>query len=511
MVQSFKKLKKRAAIRTVSYSVLLGCSLALILFGGLFIFFKRTEQAFPWWGYVLCGGVALLGFGLTLLIGYPTTKRFAKKLDSTYSLGERVQTMIEFAAIEGEIVELQRIDTEHALSTLPKKKKGAWQFFKVVIPPVLAAASVTASLLIPAKVTPPPAPTPPPKEEVFEAEWFDIADLETLIKNVDESELSEDLQRVYLTSLEDLLTLLTAETPPPKAQVLSAVSLSMELILSVTTQANSYNALYLGMKEKTELTSLAKGLKDSGWAYQALGDVNVFNYDTLTGKKKDLYGKITEFLTTYRADLEAKLDEAVGGLADTEAKAAFVAYVTEYTKRLDEVFAVDGVKAVPETDELKVGVKTLKEKLFGLIAELDNGYSLEGVKGLASTYIKEFHGETGVTSALSEQAYTFMMKEYVLENLGKIFKVNPPKDPLTEEEESKPGDNTSGGGGELNYPNSGLVLDPSDGKLKPYGELLSTYYNRIMKLTETEEGEEPKISEELKGYIEAYFKALQTK
>ena len=75
---------------------------------------------------ILCIGI---GSAVTLVVGMafflikrPTDKRVAKRLDISFGLNEKVQTMVAFRDEEGAMIEIQRNDTESILSEIHSKR-----------------------------------------------------------------------------------------------------------------------------------------------------------------------------------------------------------------------------------------------------------------------------------------------------------------------------------------------------------------------------------------------------
>ncbi len=509
MIQSFTKLKKRAVLRSVGYSILLGGSCGLFAFGGIWVLFKRLPVAFPWWGYLaLALGVTLLVGGIALLATYPTTKRFARRLDRDYGLGERAQTMVEFSGKNGEIVDLQRENTEAVLSTLPKKKPTVGKVFQCVLPVVLSVAMATTAFFVPARKIITYEPIPEEDLPIDLTVW-EISDLQEIIDNVrSDKDFTVKLQPLYLESLQSILNLVQKDPAPTKGEVLSAVGLSMTLMFDITNKANTYNALSQGMKGKAQLTSLSDTFKESATVYTTLG-INKFDYDTIKGQKSTLNVKVVERVGKYANILNNELSG--------KEKADYESYVADYVEALNLAKTSDVWKGVVDEDALKQGILTLGQALQDSSDRMNNDYhlSLDGAKNHVTKSLETFTAEEGaVTRELTEQAYSYLMRDYVLHGLSRIFKVAVPVDPVDVEDSSNeedPGNQTEGDDGELAWGNDSLVLDPTDGKQKPYTEILSTYYKPIMDMLQpSEEGEEETVSlpEDIQQYLKDYFQSL---
>ncbi len=507
MVEKFVQLKKKAVIKALLYALLVGVSFAALLFGGLFAFSKLTDKSLSWLWYLLSwlGGLLLVGGGV-LLFTYPTTKRFAKYLDETYSLGERVRTAVEFSGKEGVVLDLQRGQTQEVLSTLPKKKKTLWWAVKIFLLPLLAAATVTTAIVLPKKEEPAP---PPYEEPVYETTLYNVKDLEALIANIKGSALPDEMKTTYLTGLNALLALIQTEAPTQK-EVLASVNGLMQLIIDVTREGNGYNAVVAAAKAPA-LAPMVTALKESGVAYQSLEGVSLYSYATLTNREEGLLQATTAAWKKYIDTLSAEISR----LGAEE----YARYATEYVALLDEVLAEEKVAAMAQEDGLKGALSAVREGLYKATQRLATpdaggetygGKSFSTIKAETALAMEKTYNvnEINAVEVLGKQAYAVMIKDYTLHTLSNIFSVSIPQE--GEEEvgnEGTGGSGGGGGGGNMEYPDDGLVLDPTDGQYKPYGLLLADYYKKV---TELMEGDE-EISEELKAYIKAYFEGLQTK
>ncbi len=512
MVESFVKLKKRAARNACLYALLTGVSSAAFVFGVLFIVCRLAELSFPLYGQILiAAGVGLLVGGILLALTYPTTKRFAKTLDKRYALGEKVQTMVEFSAQEGAILEMQRARTEEALQTLPKQKKGFKSVLKVGLLPFLAVAVVATSFALPQKGVAQPPVEPPEQEEIYGKDKFDVKDLEVLIKNVTESTLPDGLKLVYLAQLNGLMEKITAEEDIPLREVKAAVELSMKLIIDVTKEYNTYNLFVKeiggdeGLAEKQ--ATFVKALKDSGAVYKTVQGTNVYYYESLKGLDGSLYSGVQAALASYSTELTAPIDEIT-------TQNAYRGYVDGVLADIEGVLALEGVVGLAETDGIKRALTTFKTELDATkdLFAADSGYGINDIKAEAKKVVGGLINGSktngGLASPLKDQANVVMLKDYVLATLSKIFGVDIPYEGEGEEPDDGPG---GGGTGEGSRPNEGWVLDPADGTYKPYMDIVAKYYKNVSDLLDEDKNNPngSQIPVELREYLEAYFNTLQ--
>ncbi len=508
MVTKFVQLKKRAVVNALLYAALMGACAAALLFGGLFLFVKLTARELAWYWYLLgCLGGFLSVGGLLLAFTYPTTKRYAKYLDETYRLGEKVRTAVEFGKQEGVVLDLQREQTEQALSSLPKRKKGWVWAVKLFLAPALAVAVLTTSLLVPAKKK----AEPPYQEPLYQTTLYNVKDLQQLIDNIKASALPETRKEVYLAGLNGLLALIQTEAPTQR-EVVAAVNSLMLLMITTTREENSYNAVVAAAKEQTALSAMVTALNDSGKGYQSVEGVSLYSYATLTGREKALLEVATATWTEYIESISTDVTRLE--------VAEYVAYANEYVNALDEVLADEKVKALADTDGVKRAITAIRTGFYESADRLshvdDNGETYGGKQfatvkaetllALEDTY--NVNEAVNGVETLGKQAYGVMIKDYALQTLSNIFSVPIPAEGTEEGGGDDAGGGSGGGGsGSMEYPDDGLVLDPTDGQYKPYWLLLADYYKKVTELMEANE----EMSEELKAYIKAYFEGLQTK
>ncbi len=511
MIDSFKKLKNRELKKRIAYSALMGISVGVLIFGVLFLIFKLTETPFPWYGYAISGAVGALVSVLLLWVFYPTDKRYARTLDCKYGLGERVQTMVEFAGQEGAVLELQREQTEQALRALPTLKKDWKWAVKLFVLPLLATSVLVTSLAIPKPKQPQPATPPPPSgEEPFEwDEWVKL-DLETLIANVQSSTLTDNLKPAYVLLLEELLDKLTAETPPTQKEMLTAVKGGMDLLIDLTKTENSYNAYVSAIKEnKPNLAwtgSLATALTESAKAYEKVDGTDKRRFEKVQACTR------VKLQAPIEVSLQGYADEVRGKIADY-GQAEYISFVNDYTAELDLLFAHGGVAALADDEGITTELLTLKTALQDTVGLFDEGYILSAVKGSAGrafdAFIRNTNGDAGVILTLAEQANTVLIKDYTLYTLGYIFDVAVPNEDEELEEGRDPNETPPD---EDEYLYDGMILDPITNTFVSYHELVSRYRETLNRLLEADAAaDDPQITKELETQIKAFLKTLEQK
>ncbi len=202
MDNGFRKFKQKQRTSAIVRALLAGISLGVIVVAAFWLIAKLSsaEANFLLWG-LIGGGLALVVIGVLLAVLLPTDKRLAKRLDTKLELNEKVQTMIAFREEEGEMIQLQRDDTQEILMQAPGKKmrsKSAWVF---AVLPVLACGCLIGSILVKAQEPEPPAP---PVDPTWRLDQFDRQNLDDLIKHVQDSAMDAAPKDAVVLQLEGL-------------------------------------------------------------------------------------------------------------------------------------------------------------------------------------------------------------------------------------------------------------------------------------------------------------------
>ncbi|MDE7256921.1 MAG: hypothetical protein K2N50_03060, partial [Clostridia bacterium] len=152
MSENFRKIKKKYMTVAIVAGAILGACLGVALTCTLAVIFKTCAVNFHWALYIPVALVLSAGAGwLFFLLLKPDDKRIAKKLDSEFALNQKVQTMVEYAGVEGDLPELQRQQTDEVLGGVAKKRVNLKWLLKFAVVPVVAAAMLFAGIFVPAK------------------------------------------------------------------------------------------------------------------------------------------------------------------------------------------------------------------------------------------------------------------------------------------------------------------------------------------------------------------------
>ncbi len=486
-MNEFQKIKKKFHKEAVLKGALCGFSLGLLTVGVLWIIFKRTGMAFAPWLYIVVGVVvALASGGITYLILRPRDKKLAKRLDERFGFDEKVQTMVEFVDESGEMVELQRADTEARLRELPKQKLKIRHILEFILLLILSAAVFVTAVFIPAKEEP---KAEGPTDNAYEMDEYDRLSLRQLIEYVKNSDLEEPAKTEVVSELENLLAVLddTEWESEMKAHVIGAIQ-RIDLIVE---NVNSYKEICLAMNESTnsEVKALAVAVSELEEEVFQLAIDGTTGEEAKEGIRAQFNlteAALNPYLLTVADEIKTALKDS--GIADTDA--LYKAW-NAFAVALEEVAQHTGL-----TDEQYQ-------------SELDS---------LAFAPLK-----ASVPVALAKQAVNNEVRAYVIDALKEIFGITDAEMPRLsgdkvpgmngggESDKEQDGIHSGGlGSGNTVYGSDDMIYDPdyevSEGVFGghiSYGEVLDAYNAIIMGMIA-----DGTLSEEMEEMLSDYLDAL---
>ncbi len=541
MTESFKKLKKRAFKKALLFTALFGVSAAALTFGALFTIFTLTDVNFPWFAYLLCalGAGVLVGGGVFLLL-YPNEKRFARKLDEKYSLGEKAQTMVEFSSKEGAVLTLQREQTEEKLSTLPRKKKSAWGIVKIVLLPVVAIATLSVALALPRGSSAEngysgsngegnSGSETPPVIEYYTATEDQTYTMQTLRANISSSEMQSGLKSFYLYYLDEILTMMEKsqeEEAVTVAEMTETVTDSMDGILSKTEEATSYRLILTEIRgDETSyelLKEIDEGIRESAYAYTRV-DVNIKSYSSIVENKNRLLSAIQAAFTTDEDGLIKAMGEKLDSFQTEEEYRAYMqgtagdAEQKGYLTALGDLLSFETMTALLEKgDGVIVALTALQEDLQAALNAFDGGLALKGDFSVTSETAAAFNDfvltskkDGGAALALNEQAYTVALRDHVVNMVNQVFSWWEIPQEIAEQDVYKSVD--SGDPPPPPPTDGATVLDPSNGKVEyvPYPDVITAeYIDGLIAYLNSDPDIDEATKEQLRKYVEDYFNQL---
>lgn len=470
----FFKHKRRFLYKALIKSAICGVSVGLLAVGIVLLALKLNAITINAGYYVLiCFGGALLCGAIVFLFFMPTDKYVAKKLDTEYDLGERVQTSLEFSQQGGVIVDLQRRDADDKMNNLPRLKPRFARIWQYCLIAVIALSISFTAFFIPAKQvqggTLPNDPVFDDKDKTpFKLTAFQIAALGDLIENVKESDLTEKQKTGTVSQLEKLLeTLRTAET---MGEMRNSVNLTVYHVDQVITSENNYADVATAVDSIIPEISLSINSGIATYNTYVLTEYN--NVKIYASNSKDLiYAKLNGHInnTLRTKTIVDKSDGLDGKLAEAVQNVDMCLQATN----------------LDNADLFKVALTNYRTELLEVNGKIAGNGNSE-LQNMLSTVFSNFAGN--LTDAISVQAYNLAMDKYVEYRLYIIFgiefelpsdggdKTPGDGDGDTDGEEVPGGNTGADGSGNFKYGSDKEVFDPLTGEFVQYGELLNRYY-----------------------------------
>lgn len=459
MGKGFLKFQKKIRTNTLLMAVVFGVACGLLVASSILLLQKifATPNLFLCIG---CGvGVAVLASGLLYLIKRPTDKRIAKRLDHDLQLHEKVQTMIEFQNEPGDMIALQRMDTERILEETPLKqlkRKHIWRHF--IVPVVSCAVFVTAILVPVAGAIQPPA-----DEDGF------------VFTPWQEQALIDLIEEVNASNMED----------SPKRDVVS----SLKSLLATLKQANKESVMH------TEVVATITEIYD---IVEAHNSYDVFGRN-MTTSTNTMVAKLGTAITTLDAE------------AMTQCLTEAAATVTDQTNGVVLASALEAILAQISVEEDDILMQTMTSFITDLkAAQTADHFSL----------VFQTAGDV-FDSALLKQKNNEEVRKDTIFRLMEIFGIADSELPVNvlanltsgtldegeyadKEDDDEQTIHAGGlGSGEMIYGSDDMIYDPELDAYVTYGEVINGYYAII-----TEQLVDGNVSAELEQVLTDYFAYL---
>ena len=467
----FEKFINKIYVGVVLRSCLLGLAFAFALVGGLLLGLKLSGvELFALW-YVLIGvGGFVAVTAVSLLLSMPNDKRVAKKLDKDLRLGEKAQTMIEFASRDGVIAQLQRVDADETLQNKANSRLKHIPIWYYITAAVLTLALFVTAIFVPSKVESEPSYEPPQTDVFVLSKWQETA-LGNLITYVDESKLNASVREPVVERLQALLATLkeTTKESVMKTEVVTAVQYIDGEIARINTEKEIALALETSLDGQIKKLAIVIG---------------TLNEDTLDG--------------------------VMLGISESSKTAEYAAAIPAFTNELNAAIAD---AAVENTEAFSQKLGSFSTALDGVVSIENEAERDTAIDGVITTAMEDIRGE------IKRQRINRDVKDYAITQLVSIFRLSAADLPILESEYQPPDsalgggdedDDNKGNGGGLGegdtiFGSNDFVFDPDDNTHKSYGDdnLLFEYYAIYTQLRA-----DGKISEEMQQILDAYFTAL---
>lgn len=504
MSENFKKIKSEYLTAAIVKSVLIALSGGNLTCGLLLLFTKLKVISLEWYFCLIIGlGVALAAGAVTFIILRPVAKKLAKQLDERYCLNEKARTMLAFSGEEGDILTLQRQDTDEKLASLPKNKlyKNLWIY---IVAYVLSLAMLFFGIFLPIKEAEKDAPEEPPigpSEDDDPAYVYDLSQQSAvydLMNDVRSSSLDEQLKNAFIAELEALDS--TLQTVDKKSVMLTTVYGAINGSDAITEDANSFREICAKLAEYGE-TYISGAIKSGIAAYRSR-NLSLLEYSMVAALENlngdDIEQVFEEALTQSRDTL--KITQTEGLDTESSALAALI------TLSLND-------SGIAETDALYSSLKTFAAGVKAVSDKCNKGYGDSTLQSDLDSAYANF--KTIVVNAVSGQSYNCIMNDFVRRKLADIFDIslNDLTDPLGDlvnggSGGSGEGEGGSGSGGwgegDEKYGSDELIYDPDTGERVKYGTVLEEKYLGMV-YDRTLSGELP---DDVVDYINSYFDKL---
>ncbi len=490
--ERFTNLKTKYFRKSVILSCIGGVCAGLFATGAIWLILKLVGIKIHWAIYIAVGvavaaGVAALLFFLTR----PTDKAIAKKLDDEYGLKQKVQTMLEYDGVEGDMLELQRADAAQTLAAI-KPKKPAWrEILTYILVPFLAFAMFITAIVVPSNYK---------EDKPFNPTNWQLTALRQLIGEVEECDLDKDKKDevlIYVSSLLELVDLKEGQPRPTTGQVNNMAKTAMNSIMAVATLSNSYKDISTALSSDELLNNFSKALKACAKTYGLAANLKVYSTD-VAGKRGDISLEIVRITGESIEAYEAKVQDCA---TEPAYRSVMQQIATAFESALATLKNVDGSEKWAE-DELKVAVKAFSDGITNILANTE-GYSLSSLIDMAKNLGKSF--ADSCADIMDEQVYTEMMCEYTRRKVASIFGIivvdsSDPDDPKGDDDKG-----SHGGAGEevVNRGGNDVIYYPDDGTWVVYGDVLDPYWKKAEEIMERQG-----LSEELKKKVQDYFEIL---
>ncbi len=482
MDTNFIKLGKRAKLFLTVKALIFGICLGISCASAYVIVLKLLSVAYSVTLAVLIGALsAALAASLVILLKWPTEVRLAKSIDKSLMLGEKAQTMVEFIGEDGEMIGVQRADTERIIAEAPKKSFGIKRAYLHIISPLISAAMITAALVLPVKAesSQPPIGSQQPATDTWSLTDMQRTRVLLLIQTVKESSLDQSGKLAVAASLENMLSKL--EKIQTRSEMKRTVIACMAEIDAVVDGINTYTEITsaIGESQSSSVKKFLSALSVS------LVPINQTAFDELGDQLSSSSAK------DELASLSVELEFLCNSVADGKEDDAFYKAIISFANELASL-----------SEKLESGsAENLSEDLDELL------YSAED--SLGSALALQYNNRKVSNDAISELMDIFGIK---YNELPDSVKNNEPgvssqiSGGVEDEDDPPQGSSGGKGDGEVIYGSDDVIFDKDSGKLVVYGEVIDAY-----NIKKTEMLNDSALPEEIKNAIEKYFDDLYYK
>lgn len=460
MGNNFLKFRRKVRTEAILSSLFIGLGSGVIAYAAAAIVCKLLGRELSPLYYGLFGGGALLLSLILYFVFTPSDKKLAKRLDSIFSLDEKISTMVELRDRDDGFAILQREDAEERLAEQPMSAIKSTRLIASILVIIIAVGSLVGSLLVPMKLD-----TEAPIDE-FDKQWI-VTAINELITIVEGSYIDDKLKASALSELQSLLDFVQDSQllSEMKAEAVKTVIASKQH-LNVANSAEAI-AKQFETSQDANIQNLGKQMSDlaGSGSKDALEDLG----DSLSGMSADDVSFVTDEMNTYLQTSGVRLDDPVYML-------------------------------------FKTLLATVKADPSGADSECESAGKI-----LSAAIIVQNVNKSTVTMVINRLCNLFGITENDIASVDpdSDIEIGSPSDnvPTPDDPEiEEPDVNIGSGGlgtGDVIYGSNDMIYDPNTGTYRPYGEILNEYFAKA-----NEYMTDGKTSQEISDALEEYFSIL---
>ena len=360
MSANFERIKKKRTVTAIINSCIIAVA-CFAIFYGVFMLLTKLGVAtisLPIQLAVSIGAGLIVG-GTVALITIDSKKRLAEELDDTYSLSERIQTMVSFENDDGYVTKLQRDDTERHLENVNGGKPFIKQFGAALVSLVLAVAIMLPAVLVPKAEHDDGGGTQPPAYvQPFELASWQLDRLMKLIEKVEAAEIDETFKNETANELKRLVNVL--KNTSIRSEMLAEVISSIILVDAAAEKTATYKLIATALFSAKPTTDEATKEVTDPQTYKQIKSLARY----LVKLNAIDFAQDTRLVKDYFMSDSVITDETDDVVPDTETRDAAVKVISVKDKLVNfksEIIRTLDDKSIPEGDLIKAHLLSFAE------------------------------------------------------------------------------------------------------------------------------------------------------
>lgn len=460
MSKSFLVFKRKVRAQSIIAAILLGLGISAAVLAVITLIGRYSGNTPTTLHYVLTGAAAIILSVALYFIFMPSDKRLARRLDTLYSLDEKVSTMVELRNVDSAFAALQREDADTRLGEKPRRAVKSRQLIAGLLVFAISVCFTVGAWLIPVKADDGETPI-----DEFDKQWL-ITAIGELITMVENSYVNEGLRESTLNALNSLLDF-AMESDYLSEMKAEAITTVLSINSALKT-ANSAEALSVKLAESSneKIIALAKELASLSGSASKNALIELGEY--VDGVSSDDAVFVADELNSYLASSGIRNDDALYAIFKS-----LVSAIKDF-EDIEDAFDSAAKKLSSEIIVQNVNKSTINiviNKLCNLFGITENDLKAEDPDVDIDIRDPDDQGQT------------------------------PPDDGVEE-----PDTNIGSGGlgtGDVVYGSDDMIFDPDTNTYRPFGEMLNDYFAKA-----NEKITDGKTSDEISDAAEEYFGTL---